>query len=153
MRAGETFGYPKDSPAFTFELPDSMKAEYQADGTLVCTAKDPSRAMKGVFQPVLNIKNDKDLLFGLNGAIRMIAPQFIMTDLRYPEPFNKDTPSGIHMLTVGARGRADGQDYTIGFIAFSKAGKYYELIVSGTFEALTACDFPNSFRNTAKLTP
>ena len=150
--AGTAFNFPKDAPAFTFELPDSMQGEYQADGTLVCTAKGGS-FVKGVFQPLPNVKNDKDLRFGLNGLIKVIAPNFLTTDLRYPAPFDKDTASGIHTITVSATGRHDGQDSALALIVFSKAGKYYELIASGSLEAMTAHNFPHSFRETAKLTP
>ncbi len=152
LQAGTILPFPKDAPAFTFELPDNMQAEYQADGTLVCTAKDGS-LLKGVFQPLPNVKNDKDLRFGLNGVIKLIAPNFLTTDLRYPAPFDKDTASGVLTITVSATGRHDGQDSALALIVFSKNGKYYELIASGALQAMTACNFPHSFRETMKLTP
>lgn len=150
--AGTLCGFPKEAPAFTFELPDSLEAQYQADGTLVCTAKDHS-LLKGVFQPLPNVHNDRDLGFGLNGVIKLVAPNFLTTDLRYPAPFDKETASGIHTITVSATGRHDGQDSALALIVFSKNGKYYELIVSGALDAMTTCNFPRAFRETAKLTP
>ena len=151
LQAGTLFAFPREAPAFTFELPDDMQAEYQTDGTLVCTAKDGS-LLKGVFQPLPNVHNDKDLRFGLNGVIKIIAPNFLTTDLRYPAPFDKDTASGVPTITVSATGRHDGQDCALALVVFSKGGKYYELIASGSLEAMTTHHFPRVFRDTMRLT-
>lgn len=152
-RAGTPLGFPKDSPEFTFELPDNMQSEYQSDGKLSCTAKDGSLGIRGVFLALPNISNDKGLLIGLTQLIKLVGPQHIQSDLRYQAPFYKDTSSGVPTVTVSCTGKVNGQDYAIALICFSKNGKYYELIASGSIDAMTACHFPKAFRETMKLTP
>lgn len=129
-----------------------MQAEYQANGTLACTTKDGS-LLKVVFQALPNVRDDKGLRFGLDRLIKLIAPSFLTTDLRYRAPFDQDTTSGVHTITVAATGRHDGQDSAMALIVFSSKGKYYELIASGALDAMTACNFPHSFRETMKPTP
>ena len=151
--AGETLGFPKEQPAFTFELPDSMQAQYEANGNLVCTAKDGTLSLKGVFQPLPNIASDKNARMGLARLIRLMGPRVTQTDLRYPAPFDQATTSGVNTITYAATGRQNGVDYALALIVFSKNGKYYELIASGAIDAMTKCNFPHSFRETMKLTP
>ena len=59
----------------------------------------------------------------------------------------------MHTYTVGAQGRQNGQDHVMAFIAFTQAGKYHELIVSGDPAAMTSCNFPRGVRETAKPVP
>ncbi len=150
--AGTVLQFPKDAPAFTFELPDGMQAAYQPDGRLEVTPKDGS-LLKGVFQPLPNVSNDKSAVMGLNSLVKLMGPRFLTGAVQYPAVFNEDTPSGVHTMTASAFGIRDGKQSGLAFIVFSKAGRYYELTVSGAVDAMTSFSFPHSFRQTMKLTP
>jgi hypothetical protein len=151
--AGTGYSFPKDSPDFTFELPDSMQAAFQADGTLVCTAKDTSLRIRGVFQPLPNIHSQKELLIGLPRLIRLIAPKWITSGLSYPGLDTMAMASGVPAVTVSAFGNVNGQSYAIAFICFAKGDHYYELTVSGNTQTMTDLSFPHSFRESMKLAP
>src|ERR1700744_2445607 len=117
-QAGTALGFPKDAPAFTFELPDEMQADYQADGKLVCTSKDGG-TLKGVVLSLPNISNYQGALMGLNRLIRLTSPRFLTGNVQYPASFNEDTPSGIHPITVSAFGTHDGKEAGLALIVFS----------------------------------
>jgi hypothetical protein len=151
-RAGTVLQFPKDDPAFTFELPDNMQAEYQADGRLVCTPKDGS-FLKGVFQALPNVANDQRARSGLNQLIRLEGPRFLSGSVQYPAIFDEPTASGVPTINVSAFGMQGGKQAGLAFIVFSKSGKYYELTVSGAVDAMTSLSFPHAFRETMKLTP
>ena len=64
------------------------------------------------------------------------------------------TSTLLRPLVLLAGGLLPGAPYyAMAFIMFTRAGKYYELIVSGDPAATTACNFPPGVRETAKPAP